>query len=87
VRWAEDGAIPIAHHQVVAICETIRAGLYRIVRLASVRVNFLYSPAPKPFSPFSSSSSNRKFRGTFAAIVFDVRCVGHARVREVGMRV
>lgn len=29
----------------------------------------VYSPAPKPFSPFSSSSSNRKLRGTFAPIL------------------
>lgn len=29
----------------------------------------LYSPAPRPFSPFSSSSSNLKFLGTLAPIV------------------
>jgi len=29
----------------------------------------MHIPAPNPFSPFSSSSSNRKLRGTFAPIV------------------
>ena len=34
--------------------------------------SLLNVPAPRPFSPFSSSSSKRKFRGTLAMTV-DVR--------------
>lgn len=31
-----------------------------------------YVPAPKPFSPFSSSSNNLKFLGTVAPIMSDL---------------
>jgi hypothetical protein len=35
-------------------------------------------PAPRPFSPFSSSSSKRKLRGTLAPMFVDVWSCGEA---------
>lgn len=40
-------------------------------------------PAPRPFSPFSSSSNRRKLRGTLAPMFVDVWSCGGGR-REVG---
>lgn len=40
--------------------------MYMITRKLSL-------PAPKPFSPFSSSSSRRKFRGTLADMIAEER--------------
>ena len=51
---------------------------HRFVRITSVSSSptfilgsdlILHLPAPRPFSPFSSSSSRRKFRGTLAMTV------------------
>jgi hypothetical protein len=51
-------------------------------------------PAPRPFSPFSSSSSNRKFRGTLApmfpdrvrreAVVYCRGCTREDRENQIG---
>lgn len=38
-----------------------------------MRLDASVIPAPRPFSPFSSSSNKRKFRGTLAPMFADVR--------------
>lgn len=38
------------------------------VSTSDIELSADHMPAPRPFSPFSSSSSRRKLRGTFAPI-------------------
>ena len=69
MRRAEYSAIPIGHHQVIAICKTVGARLCTLLSVwPPTRYDPISIPAPKPFSPFSSSSSNLKLRGTFAVM-------------------
>src|SRR5690606_6757292 len=69
MRRTKDGRIPLPHHQIIAVSETIRASIY--VPLTSALNPIAPStgqnqPALSPFSPFSSSSRSLKFLGTFA---------------------
>lgn len=76
MRWAENGAVPVGHEQVVAFVEAVRACLYPVISasLSATFYVFRHIPAPRPFSPFSSSSSNRKLRGTLAPILEPFPC-------------
>lgn len=72
VGRSKDCAIPVGHHQVIAVRQTI--GTCLCTRSISLgpgheKRGIVRLPAPSPFSPFSSSSSSRKFRGTFAPIL------------------
>ena len=69
VRRSKYSTIPVCHKKIVTIFKSIGTRLFCLLVKASLfnwRENI---PAPRPFSPFSSSSSNRKLRGTFAPIV------------------
>lgn len=71
MRRTEDGAVPVAHGNVIAVSQTDRACLCSALAWLSSpeRASLYCIPAPSPFSPFSSSSSRRKFLGIFAAIM------------------
>ena len=64
----EDRAVPVGHHEIVAICKTIGAGFCpgRSEHGSSLGYG---QTRPNPFSPLSSSSSSLKLRGTIADIV------------------
>lgn len=71
VRRAKNRAVPVGHEQVIALVQAVGTCLYRIVSEVFRKAGGISVclPAPRPFSPFSSSSSRRKLRGTFALIV------------------
>lgn len=70
MRRAQNRAVPIRHEKIIAICQPVGTCLYVIsVHAGNRPVLEIALPAPRPFSPFSSSSSKRKFRGIFAPIV------------------
>jgi hypothetical protein len=85
VRRAEDCAVPVGHEKIIAFVQAVGArlclgrmvvsGIVSLARLHCICTHAcsqtvgLSVPAPRPFSPFSSSSSRRKLRGTFALMV------------------
>ena len=72
VRGSKNCPVPIRHHHIITFSQAIGTGLCILI-LARHPSFFQYDknsiPAPSPFSPFSSSSNNRKFLGSFAPIV------------------
>lgn len=59
--------------------------LYTLSNAFSSILSSRIVPAPRPFSPFSNSSSRRKFRGTLAPMFAGCRaegCAGVSRVRK-----
>ena len=76
MRRSENGGVPVGHHDIVAIGKTVGASVWCDVNERCVvdgvrdrRVRRRNKPAPRPFSPFSSSSSSRKFRGILVDMV------------------
>jgi hypothetical protein len=75
---SQDGAVPVGHHQVLRVVQSVGACLCATACQSHVRpekreTRDVRLPAPRPFSPFSSSSSRRKFLGTLAVMVY---CLG-----------
>jgi hypothetical protein len=66
MRGPQDSSIPVGHHDVVAISETIRA---RTITKTYGYLAFKQETTMAPFSPFSSSSRRRNERGSTALMI------------------
>lgn len=83
MRRSEDCAIPIGHQKIVAVVKSVGACLCLLSVDCPTCSGVSTVPAPRPFSPFSSSSSRRKLRGTLAPMIVAVWLCGEG-CREVG---
>ena len=70
VRWTKNCTIPVCHEQIIAFVQAVGTCLYSDISNRGHHLrDSAIEPAPRPFSPFSSSSSSRKFLGTLAMFV------------------